>query len=444
MADHKTDIRFMPDTYAAEVESLPISTHAILWFTAIFVVIAIIWANFATLDEVAHAEGRVIPSSQVQVVQNLEGGILARVEVRPGERVTAGQTLLVLDDTRFASSYREGQLTSKSLEARIARLEAEISGADFSSLTAGQVSGFDGEHADLLQNEIRLYESRQQELNSALDILTQQKTQYQQGLAELRAAETKLTKNARLARQELEITAPLVEKGAVSQVELLRLQAAVNDMEGQLEETRLAIPGAQAAVAEADQKIRERGQQFISATQAELNEAKTDLGRMNISNVALEDRVKRTAVRSPVTGTVNQVLVNTVGAVVQPGMDLVEIVPADDTLLIEARVRPSDIAFIHPGQKATVKVTAYDFSIYGGLDAVLELISADSITDERGDHFFKIQVRTDKNHLGRDDNPLPIIPGMVATVDIMTGQKTVMDYILKPLKRAQAAALSER
>ena len=211
-----------------------------------------------------------------------------------------------------------------------------------------------------------------------------------------------------------------------------------------MEETRLAIPAAVAAVAEADRKIQEKQQQFISASQAELNDAKTELSRLQISNIALEDRVQRTAVRSPVDGTVNLVLVNTVGAVIQPGMDLIEIVPTNDTLLIEARIRPSDIAFIHPGQKATVKLTAYDFSIYGGLDAVLELISADSIIDERGEHFFKIQVRTNKNHLGTDENPLPIIPGMVATVDIMTGQKTVMDYILKPLRRAQAAAFSER
>jgi len=439
MKGHKADIRFMPETYAAEVESLPLSTHAILWVTAAFVLVAVIWANFATLDEVARAEGRVIPSSQVQVVQNLEGGILTQVLVKAGESVSAGQMLLLLDDTRFASSLGEGKLTTKALEARIARLQAEIDNIPFTPMP-----DFPAEHAMLLQDEVLLYNSRQEELHSALGILSQQKTQYQQGLAELRASENKLAKNAALARQELELTEPLVESGAVSQVELLRLQAAVNDMLGQLEEARLSIPGAEAAVAEANQKINERRQQFVSAAQAELNEARTELGRLQISNVALEDRVNRTAVRSPVDGTINQVLVNTVGAVIQPGMDLVEIVPANDTLLIEARIRPSDIAFIHPGQKATVKLTAYDFAIYGGLDAVLELISADSITDERGEHFFKIQVRTQQNHLGTDDNPLPIIPGMVATVDIMTGHKTVMDYILKPLKRAQAAALSER
>lgn len=439
MSDFRADIEFMPDTYAAEVESLPFASHLILWTSAAFVLIAIIWANFATLDEVAHAEGRVIPSSQVQVVQNLEGGILASVNVRAGESVTAGQTLLLLDDTRFASSFREGKLTSSSLRARIARLEAEIEDKPFDV-----IPDLSEDHADLFEDERRLYQSRQQELESSLDILRQQRTQYEQGLAELKASEQKLSRNASLAQQELDMTAPLVDKGAVSQVELLRLQAAVNDSLGQLEETRLAIPGSEAAVAEANKKIEERRQQFTSAAQAEMNEARRELSRLNISNVALEDRVNRTTVKSPVDGTVNQVLVNTIGAVVQPGMDLIEIVPANDTLLIEARIRPADIAFIHPGQKATVKLTAYDFSIYGGLDSVLELISADSITDERGEHYFKIQVRTNRNHLGTDDNPLPIIPGMIATVDIMTGEKTVMDYILKPLRRAQAAALSER
>ena len=439
MREYKTDIDFMPDTHAAELESLPLASHMILWLSTAFVLIAIIWANFATLDEVAHAEGRVIPSGQIQVVQNLEGGILSEVNIKAGDFVSAGQILLLLDDTRFASSFREGTLSVLTLRARVARLEAEIDEIPFTS-----IPGFSEEHQDILDDEILLYNSRQQELESSLSILRQQRTQYEQGLAELKAAKNKLTRNAALAKKELEITEPLVESGAVSQVELLRLQAAVNDSLGQLEETSIAIPGSEAAVAEANQKIEERRQQFQSAAQAELNEAKTDLSRLNISNVALKDRVNRTTVKSPVDGTVNQVLVNTIGAVIQPGMDLIEIVPSNDTLLVEAHIRPSDIAFIHPGGKATVKLTAYDFSIYGGLDSVLEVISADSITDERGENFFRIRVRTSKNHLGSSENPLPIIPGMVATVDIMTGQKTVMDYILKPLRRAQAAALTER
>lgn len=439
MARRNDDIDFMPETFAAEVESLPITLHAILWLTVAFLVIALVWANFATVDQVAHAQGRVIPSSQLQIVQNLEGGILAEVLVREGEKVAEGQSLMRLDDTRFASSYNEGKFSSYALTARIARLEAELAGEPFEA-----PPGFPTEHANIIEDERRLYEARQQELESSLDILNQQLTQQKQALAELRAEERKLSRNAELATRELEITEPLVETGAVSQVELLRLQVAVNESLGQLEGVRVAIPKAESLIREAEEKIAERKQQFRRQAQSELTEARTQLSRLSISNVALADRVRRTDVKSPVEGTVKQILVNTVGAVVQPGMDLVEIVPSNDTLLIEAKVRPSDIAFIHPGQPATVKLTAYDFAIYGGLEAVLEFISADTITDERGEQFFKIQVRTKQNHLGTDDNPLPIIPGMIATVDVMTGQKTVMDYILKPLKRAQQTALSER
>jgi len=429
----------MPDTYAAEVESTPVAAHAILWVSVVFLVVAIIWANLAKLDEVTHADGRVIPSGQIQVVQNLEGGILAEILVKAGDRVTKNQSLIRMDDTRFASSFNEGILTSQSLRARIARLQAEISGDAFRS-----PEGFPPEHADIIEDELQLYNSRQRELSSRIDILNQQLTQHRQALAELRAEEKKLIRNADLARQELALTEPLVETGAVSKVELLRLQVAVNESFGRLEVTQLTVPKAQAIIAEAQEKIRERRRIFVSASRTEMNEAKTQLNRLNISNVALEDRVNRTDVQSPVDGTVKQILVNTTGGVIQPGMDLIEIVPSNDTLLVEAKIRPSDIAFIHPGQQAIVKLTAYDFAIYGGLDSVLELISADTITDETGEHFFQIRVRTNKNHLGPDSNPLPIIPGMIATVDIITGEKTVMDYILKPLKRAQASALSER
>lgn len=434
----RLDLEFMPDTIAASLENPPFSSHAILWVTVSCLVIAIVWANFALIDQVAHADGRVIPSSQIQIVQNLEGGILAEMLVEPGATVKAGQTLIRMDDTRFASSYKEGLLNSDAILARISRLRAEVDSEPFIPPKI-----FERESRELIVNEASLYETRQNELRSSLDILRQQLTQQTQSAAELQAEEQKLALNSELAQQELALTEPLVETGAVSKVELLRLQIAVNESVGRLRVIRLAIPRAEAVVREAEEKIEERKQQFISQARAELNEAETQISLLSISNVALEDRVKRTEVRSPVDGTVKQVLVNTVGSTIQPGMDLVEIVPTNDSLLVEARIRPADIAFIHPGQPATVKLTAYDFAIYGGLPAVLELISADSITDERGEHFFKIRVRTNENHLGSESNPLPIMPGMVATVDIMTGKKTVMDYLLKPLKRAQAKALSE-
>lgn len=436
---NKADLDFMPETYAAEVESVPVAMHAVLWLTAIFFISAIVWANFATLDVVARAQGRIIPSSQLQIIQNLEGGILAEVMVEEGQLVKKGATLLLLDDTRFASSFNEGLLNSLSLEAKITRLKAEAN--DLPYITPEGLS-FDA--LDHYTNEQNLFLARQREQKSALDILSQQLSQHYQTLAELNAEEQKLARNAAFSEKELFLTEPLVKTGAVSQVELLRLQVAVNESMGQLEVIQLTIPKAQAVIAEAKEKIQERRQQFKLDAQIELNETKNQLSRLAFSNIALKDRVNRTDVRSPVEGTVKQILVNTVGAVIQPGMDLLEIVPANDTLLVEAMIRPADIAFIHPGQRATVKLSAYDFAIYGGLDSVLELISADTITDERGEHFFQIQVRTDKNHLGPDTNPLPIIPGMVATVDILTGEKTVMDYLLKPLKRAQEAAMSER
>lgn len=435
----REDIQFMPETSAAEIESLPLSLHLILWITVVFLATALTWANFAQLDEVAHADGRVIPSSQLQVIQNLEGGILAEVLCKEGDLIKAGQVLLRMDDTRFSSSFDEGRLASLSLSALITRLEAEVNQQPFTI-----PADFPPGKIDIIRREQDLYLARQQELRSALDILDQQLNQQIQVLAELKAEESKLKLNADLGRQELELTEPLVKTGAVSQVELLRLQMAVNESAGRLEVSRIAIPRSEAAIAEAKQKINERTQQFISHARAQLNEARTEYSRLAISNITLQDRVQRTEVRSPVDGTVKQILISTIGGIIQPGMDLIEIVPANDTLLVEAKIRPADIAFIHPGQPAMVKLTAYDFSIYGGLDSVLELISADTITDERGEHFFQIQVRTNKTHLGTEENPLPIIPGMTASVDILTGQKTVMDYILKPLRRAQASAMRER
>ena len=437
MSDH--DLEFMPDTYAAEVESLPLAAHLILIISAVFLITAIVWANLANITEVAHADGRVIPSSQIQIIQNLEGGILAEVLTRQGARVKKGQNLMRLDDTRFASSYDESQITVLALTAQLARLDAEIADKPFSI-----PPDFPTEHITLIENERLLYTARQSEFKSALDILEQQLTQHTQTLAELRAEGEKLKLNAGLAKQELALTQPLVQTGAVSQVELLRLQIAVNESIGRVRSNQLTVPRAESVVAETREKQVERRQQFYLKAQAEINEVKTRLARLAITNIALQDRVRRTTVKSPVDGIVKQIFLNTIGAVVQPGMDLLEIVPVNDTLLVEAKIRPEDIAFIHPGQSATVKLTAYDFAIYGGLDSVLELISADTITDERGEHFFQIHVRTKKNHLGTENNPLPIISGMIATVDIITGEKSVMDYLLKPLRRAQANALSER
>ncbi|MGB1342614.1 MAG: HlyD family type I secretion periplasmic adaptor subunit [Pseudomonadales bacterium] len=414
-------------------------SHLVLWCTILVVFVAIVWANFAELDEITRAEGRVIPSSQIQVIQNLEGGILREVLVKEGDQVAKGQVLLQIDDTRFTSSLNESQSKVTALRFRILRLESEISMQPMiepPDLSPSEQQTFD--------DEAKLYQSRQEELSSSLSILKQQLNQHRQTKEELQRELQKLEQAADYAKQELAMTAPLVETGAVSQVELLRLKAALNEVQGRLEGVGLKIPNQDSVISEANQKIMERQQQFTATAQEELTATRSDLGRLSFTSIALEDRVARTEVRSPVEGIVNQILVTTESAVVQPGMDLLEIVPLNDTLLVSAKVRPVDIAFIRPGQRASVKLSAYDFAIYGGLDAELEQISADTIVDQSGEHFFQIRVRTFKNYLGSESAPLPIMPGMSATVDINTGQKTVMSYLLKPLKRATATALTER
>jgi adhesin transport system membrane fusion protein len=413
--------------------------HWLLWSIALFVSIALLWANYATLDEVTRASGRVIPSSQIQTIQNLEGGILQEINVSIGDQVKKGAPLLRIDDTRFNSSFKENETSIDALNYRALRLEAEISEQGLKSpenLTIDQ--------AILYQEELRLFESRKTELASAIAILREQRQQHIQAREELNRELQKLAENAALAEQELEITEPLVAKGAVSQVELLRLRMAVNEASGRLETAQLKAPSAESMIQEAEEKILERQQQFKSSAQEELTLVRAELSRLTYSKVALQDRVDRTEVRSPVDGIVNRILVTTEGAVIQPGMDLIEIVPTNDTLLVNAKVRPVDIAFIRPGQKAMVKLTAYDFAIYGGLEARLERIGADTIVDETGEHFFEIRVRTEKNYLGTELAPLPIMTGMVASVDIITGEKTVLDYLLKPVKRATANAMRER
>ena len=225
---------------------------------------------------------------------------------------------------------------------------------------------------------------------------------------------------------------------------MLQLERQVNDLQGQLDQANLTVPRAQAALREANERIASAYSSFRADALKELNDRNGELAGLKEAMAAGQDRVRRTEVRSPVRGTIKQIKINTIGGVVQPGQDLMEIVPLDDTLLIDARVRPADIAFIRPGQAATVKITAYDYSIYGGLDGKVEDISADTITNEKGESFYRVRVRTDRNHLGTPQKPLAIIPGMTAQIDVLTGHKTVLDYILKPILKARDEALKER
>ncbi|OQY53751.1 MAG: hemolysin secretion protein D [Candidatus Parabeggiatoa sp. nov. 2] len=412
--------------------SPPKFSHLILWITVLFVATAGVWAHYSTLDEVTRGNGKVIPSRHVQIVQNLEGGIISEINVKEGDIVKKGQVLLRIDDTRFSASMRESQVTSAAMEAKIARLTAETQGKPFKLPRRLKKS-----QRELFFSERALTQSRQKELQANINILIQQKNQKRHEINELKSRQRQLQHSYNLAQRELKITVPLVKKGVMSEVELLRLQREASTLKAELESTRLSIPRAKAAIAEAERKIEELKISFRTSALAELNEIKAELSRISESKRALEDRVRRTAVRSPVKGTVKQLKVNTIGGVVQPGSDLIEIVPLEDTLLMEAQIRPSDIAFLHPGQKAMVKFTAYDFSIFGGLKASLEHISADTIINERGEPFFLIRLRTDRNYLGSIESPLPIIAGMTVNVDILTGKKSLLSTTNYADKRIQ-------
>lgn len=433
------DVDLATDIRTTILIQSPKGGRFILWGVLLFIILFFVWAYQAEIEEVTRGMGKVIPSQQIQVIQNLEGGILAEIYVHEGQIVEKNQLLLRIDETRFTAPYRESRLQYLALLSKIARLQAETNEIPF---TAPQ-EVLD-EKPELATREQELYDTRQQELTTTLDILQEQATQQTQQVNELKAKLQELTRTYDLLKKELGLTKGLIEEGAVSEVEVLRLERQASQMRGEIETTKLSIPQAESKVKEALRKLQEEKLNFKNRAKEELNEAYAKLEGVSASSIALMDRLTRTSVRSPVRGTVNQILVNTVGGVIQPGMDIIEIVPLEDTLLIEAKIKPSDIAFLHPGQKATVKFTAYDFTIYGGLEAELEHISADSITDEKGDTYYLVRVRTKKNYIGLEEDPLPIIPGMVASVDILTGKKTILNYLMKPLLRAQKLALRER
>ncbi|MGN7743439.1 HlyD family type I secretion periplasmic adaptor subunit [Pseudomonas sp. 22526] len=430
----------LPEVNKALIEDAPRVIRLTIWGIIGFFLFLLLWANFAVIDEVTKGEGKAIPSSKVQKIQNLEGGIVSELFVKEGQIVEAGAPLIRLDDTRFKSNVGETEADRLSMLLRVERLSAEIDNREL-NFPADALEAAPGQAA----SEKSLYESRRQQLHDEVGGLQEQLIQKQQELREFTSKQAQYRQQLGLQRQEIAMSEPLVAQGAVSPVEVLRLKRAEVETRGQLDATTLAIPRAESAIKEVQRKIDETRGKFRSEALTQLNEARTELNKASATGKALEDRVSRTLVTSPVRGIVKQLMVNTIGGVIQPGSDMVEIVPLDDTLLVEAKIRPQDIAFLHPGQEAVVKFTAYDYTIYGGLKAKLEQIGADTITDEdKKTTYYVIKLRTDRSHLGTDEKPLLIIPGMVASVDIITGKKSVLSYLLKPIIRARAEALHER
>ena len=424
----------------ALLDDSPRVVRITLWAILGFFIIMIAWASLAEIDEVTRGDGKAIPSSRLQKIQNLEGGIVAEVFVHEGEVVKAGAPLLRLDDTRFRSNAGESEADRYALEARVQRLTAQLADKETLTLSPDIVE----KAPDIANGEMELFTSVNKRIQSELSGLNEQLVQKKQELLDFQAKAEQYRRSLGLLQQEIGMSEPLVAKGAISRVEVLRLRRSEVETRGQLESVTLAVPRAQAAIKEIESKVGETRGRYRSEALSQLNEARTDLSKIEATGKAIDDRVNRTLVTSPVRGIVQQLMVNTIGGVIQPSNDLVEIVPLDDTLLIEAKIRPQDIAFLRPGQEAIVKFTAYDYTIYGGMKGKLEQISPDTVTDKDGKSFYVIRLRTDKNHLGSDDKPLIIIPGMVASVDIITGKKTILAYLLKPILRARAEAFRER
>jgi membrane fusion protein, adhesin transport system len=399
-------------------------------------VMLVVWAALAHVDEVTRGDARVIPSRQLQVVQSLDGGIVSEILVREGQVVDAGQLLLRVEETRATAGVRESAATGMALRARSARLRALAEGKPFQPPTAQS-----DEERRVVEEERRIYASRLSELDAQLAVVRQQMAQRQQQQSEAQARRGASQRGLELAQQELTQTRPLLASGAVSQVDILRLEREITKFRGDVEQAGAQIAQAQAAMGESQRKIQEAELTFRNEARVELADATGKLNALTENAVGLADKVAKSQIKSPVRGRVQRLLANTVGGVVQPGKDIVEIVPLDDTLVLEARVQPRDIAFITPGQQATVKFSAYDFSIYGGLEAKVENISPDTIIDEKGNAFYLVRVRTTK--VGFTDK-LPIIPGMTAEVDVLTGNKSVLHYLLKPVLKVRDGALRER
>lgn len=421
----------------------PLIGISIIVIVAALIATFLVWAHLTKVDEVTRGDGKVVPSSKTQVIQSAEPGVVLEIVVRVGQRVKKGDILLRLDDTTSSSNLGESEARVRALEAQVARLRIEHEGDLATSYPCPpQIKKA---APQICANEESLMGVRRQNLQNRLNVFKERVEQRQRELNEARANITRFEESLALSQSELELITPLAERKIVAATDLIRAQRQVNETRGQLASARETMARIEASLREANLQMNEQRLLFRQEALAELTQRLAELSVVQETVRGATDRVNRTDIRSPVDGIVNTIYINTLGAFVNAGTRIMDVVPVEEQLLIEARVRPSDIAFIRPGQPATVKVTAYDFSIYGGLGGNVEYISADSVIDENSkEAFYTVRVKTDEASLQRNGETFPIMPGMVTQVEILTGKKSILDYILKPINKAQSEALRER
>lgn len=446
--------------YAGEVDAAlsrrpRFGARALSVCVALMFLCLIVWAAFASVDEVTHAEGQVVGAQRTQTIQNLEGGILRAVLVREGQIVEKGAVLAQLDNEMAESAYRDAVNKAMENSLAILRLEAEAGGTqpvypEQLDLWAQRLVGRPVEHAavvsaqQIVRDQENLWKSRKQQFNAEIDVLQAQLTQRSHEVEEQMAHKLQLDRSLEISIQQRDAAYALVRRNNFSRLEYLGMQQKVVELQGQVDALAATIPKAQAAAEEARQRIASRRAEQAAAINDEINKRRQELNSLRETLSAGRDRVTRTELRAPVRSTVQQIHIHTVGGVVKPGEPIMDLVPLADTLLVEARVKPQDVAFLRPGQQVMVKISAYDFSIYGGLEGKLESISADTIEDRKGEHYYLAKVRTHSNAIAYHNEHLPIIPGMMVTADILIGKKTVLDYLLKPILKAKQNALRER
>jgi len=432
------DLRYMQSLASAVVQRSPRYMMATLLMVAVSVVAAIAWMSFAEVDVVVRGPGKVIPSQKLQVVQSLEGGVVSEILVKEGDLVEVSQPVIKISDVAFASSFGENRLRLLELHANITGLRAEANDEPFAPDPNVQ-----REAPEMMRAAAGLYESRRRQLVQTLQILQEQVSQQQSELAEAQARRRSLQERLALMREEVELKEPLVSRGLVSRVELLQLRKQENEIRSELDSVRISIPRIESTIDETGNKIEQSRLEFRNAAKRELSEALAEASRIQETQEALDDRVRRTTVRAPVKGTVSRLHINTVGGVVSPGGPILEIVPYEDALLIEVNIKPADIANIAVGQPVRLKFSAYDFAIHGALQGEVQFLSADTVTNEDGESFYVVRIRPERDYLGAPVKPLPIRVGMTVEADIITDKKTVLEYLLKPINRGLQRALSE-
>lgn len=438
-AAFKADARqWTADAELAIEHQQTLRARGILYAIALVLLVLIVWAGFAEIDEVTRGEGKIIPSRQLQTVQSMDGGVIEELFVEEGAFVQKGDVLVRIDPVRYVASFQEGSARAFALNAKVKRLQALVRDE---ALVYPLEEELTPEQAQLLFQEQRYYEASRKELDERLSVAREQVSQRREELNEALARLRSTQEAYEISTRELEATKPLLASGAVSEIDILRLRRDQANARGEYQQAQARIKQVQAAIEEAEARLLETGSNTRNQWRNELSTATAELNSLNKNIEGLADRVKLTEIRSPVNGTVQRILHNTIGGVVQPGNALLEIVPSDDRLLVEAKIAPKDIAFLRPGLPAVIKLHAYDFTIYGGLDAELQHISADTITDEKDNTYYLIRAITTEGDAAKN---LTVIPGMTVQLDVLTGKKTILEYLLKPLLRAKANALSER